>query len=99
MTTSPIPVGQFGAWLGELVTALQSLDGQTVDAEAPNEASANPAATSPFQPGPAKLLRTIGQGFRDSSRASAGPLPHVNNSRTRAAARLRDRIIHNLGSK
>jgi hypothetical protein len=92
MTTSPIPVEQFGTWLGELVTALQTLGDQTSSAET------SMLPPSPFQQGPAKLLHTIARGFYRSNPGEAIPI-HVNHSQTaRAAVRLRDQIIHNLGS-
>jgi hypothetical protein len=92
MTTSPIPVEQFGTWLGELVASLQTLADESSGAE-----SSTPQA-SPFQSGPAKLLRSIESGFRGSNPTAMRPI-HFNDSQTaRTSARLRDQIIHNLGS-
>jgi hypothetical protein len=92
MTTSPIPVEQFGTWLGELVASLQTLGDES------SSASTSLPQTSPFQPGPAKLLHNIARGFHGSNAGEGLPI-HVNHSQTaRAAARLRDQIIHNLGS-
>jgi hypothetical protein len=92
MTTSPIPVEQFGTWLGELVASLQTLGDES------SSASTSLPQTSPFQPGPAKLLHTIAQGFHGSNRTNVCPT-HINDSQSaRAAARLRDQIIHSLGS-
>jgi|HubBroStandDraft_6_1064221.scaffolds.fasta_scaffold202004_3 hypothetical protein len=92
MTTSPIPVEQFGTWLGELVASLQTLADESSGAESSTSQS------SPFQSGPAKLLHTIAHGLRDSNPTTVRPI-HFNDFQTaRAAARLRDQIIHNLGS-
>jgi hypothetical protein len=92
MTTSPIPVEQFGTWLGELVTALQTLGDESSNAD-----SSTPQS-SPFQSGSAKFLHLIAHGFRGSNPTATRPI-HFNHSQTsRAAVRLRDQIIHNLGS-
>jgi hypothetical protein len=92
MTTSPIPVEQFGTRLGELVASLQTLADESSGAE-----SSTPQS-SLFQSGPAKLLHTIAHGLHSSNPTPVRPI-HFNDSQTaRAAARLRDQIIHNLGS-
>jgi hypothetical protein len=88
MTTSPIPVEQFGSWLGELLSALESA-GQTL----------NPAPSpSSLQPGPAGLVHSIAQIVPHSNQAFAHSLSDDEPHSLRAAARLRDHIIRNLGS-
>jgi hypothetical protein len=121
MTSAPIPVEQFGNWLGELVSAMQNPDGQTSALSSPvpgspalsspgpgsSEPGSNDSRSSPFQPNVGNFMHTIAQGFHgsanDSSRGrtqdSAQPLDHVHTSHAaRAAAQLRNQIIHNLGS-
>jgi hypothetical protein len=104
VTTAPIPVEQLGNWLGDLLAALNNLDGQTADDES-STAVLDGATTvpSPFQPTSAKCLKTVAQTFPrsgSSHRSAAKPTPDFNNSPTaRAAARLRDQIIHNLGTR
>jgi hypothetical protein len=92
VTTSPIPVEQFGNWLGELATALQTLGDEIAGAETPT------SQPSPFQPGPARFLNTIAQGFHGSNRTTSRPLHVTDSHAARAASQLRDQIIHNLGS-
>ncbi len=104
MTTAPIPVEQLDNWLGDLLAALDSLDGQTTEDEAPiNLPGGATTVPSPFRPTSASCLKTIAQSFprsANSHRGAAKPLPDVNNSPTaRAAARLREQIIHNLGTR
>jgi len=92
MTNSSIPVEQFGTWLGALVASLQTLGDEGAGAET----STSPP--SPFQAGPAKLLHTIAHGLHGSNPTTVRPI-HVDDSQSaRAAVRLRDQIIHNLGS-
>jgi hypothetical protein len=92
MTTSPIPVEQFGTWLSEFVASLQTLGDENAVAETPT------SQLSPFQAGPAKLLHSIAHGLHGPITTTAHPL-HINDSQTaRAAVRLRDQFIHNLGS-
>jgi hypothetical protein len=99
VTTSPIPVEQFGTWLGELVTAIQTRE----------ETNSTTAPPSPFQPGVGNFMHTIAQGHfasgsshnstRSSTQNFGHPIDHSDNSHTaRAAAQLRHQIIHNLGS-
>ena len=98
MTTSPIPVEQFGTWLGELAAALGDLDGQSSGATPSLDEASDANANSPFLPGATRLLGSIGHSLGDASGAAARHFP-VNDSHTaRAVTRLRDRIIHNLGS-
>jgi hypothetical protein len=104
VTTSPIPVEELGNWLGNVLAALDSLDGETTEDEAPATSldDATPVP-SPFRPTAAKSLKTISQSFTrpaSSHRSAAKPIPDVHNSPTaRAAARLREQIIHNLGTR
>jgi hypothetical protein len=102
VTTAPIPAEQFGTWLGELVTALQDADGTT--SQAPGSGQ---SPTSPFAPGVGNFMHTIAQGFHGSAndftrgrtQDSAQAIDHVHTSHAaRAAAQLRNQIIHNLGS-
>jgi hypothetical protein len=104
VTTSPIPVEQFGDWLGGLLTAFESLNEQPADGDAPVEPVGGAAAVPfSFRPTSARGLQTISHSFQGSARshrAGAKPFQNVNDSPTaRAAARLRDQIIHNLGTR
>ncbi len=104
MTSTPIPVEELGNWLGNLLAALDSLDGETTEDEAPaTSPEGATTAPSPFRPTSASCLKTIAQNFPRSAsthRSAANPTQDVNNSPTaRAAARLRDQIIHNLGTR
>ncbi len=104
MTTAPIPVEELGNWLGDLLAALDSLDGETTDDEAQAAAADSAAAVpSPFRPTSATCLKTVAQSFPrfgSPRRSAAKPIPDANSSPTaRAAARLRDQIIHNLGTR
>jgi hypothetical protein len=116
VTSAPIPVAQFGTWLGELVSAIQDTDGQTSALGSSAPSSAEPSSSepgsgnsrpSPFQPGVGNFMHTIAQGFHGSgnnsvsgrTQNSAQLIGHVHTSHAaRAAAQLRNQIIHNLGS-
>lgn len=104
MTTAPIPVEQFGDWLGNLLAGLDSLETEAAGNEpSATDSETTPTLPFPFRPTSARCLKTVAQSFPRASHAlnsATTPAQEVSNSPTaRAVARLRDQIIHNLGTR